>query len=93
MIFISQSTFAQNRWSIEFRPGVNYATQKLGEANLDVGFGWQAEVGFVIPLGENFQMMPSVPYRSLSRDIELENNTTTLNLKYVSAGLSIAWTF
>jgi hypothetical protein len=180
MVFISQSTFAQNRWSIEFRPGVNYATQKLGEANLDVGFGaegtfayrfiphlsiyagwswnhfgsdrkiggtsldyeetgytyglqfihpmgeskisilaragglanhievekgddiiddsghgfgWQAEVGLVIPLGENFQMMPSVRYRSLSRDIELESITTEVDLNYLSAGLGFAWTF
>lgn len=180
MVFISQSTFAQNRWSMELRPGVNYATQKLGKANLDVGFGaegtfayrfmphlsiyagwswnrfgsdqkiggtnldfeetgytyglqfissigdsktgllvragglanhievekgddiiadsghgigWQGELGLAIPLSKRFRLMPSVRYRSLSRDIELENITTEVDLNYLSAGLGFAWTF
>lgn len=180
IVFFSQTTFAQNRWSFEFRPNANFAIQKLGEANLNVGygtegtfayrfmshlsvyagwswnhfgsdqnidgvdldfeetgytyglqfihpigaskisflaragglanhievekgddiiadsghgFGWQAEGGLAIPLGEYWQLMPSIRYRSLSRDIELEDNTTTLDLNYVSAGLGIAWTF
>ncbi len=180
MVFISQSTFAQNRWSIELRPGVNYATQKLGEANLDLGFGaegaiayrfmphvsiyagwswnhfgsdqkiggtnlnfeetgytyglqfissiddsktglllragglanhievekgddiiadsghgfgWQGEIGLAIPLGKHFRLMPSVRYQSLTRDIKIENITTTVNLNYLSAGLGLAVTF
>jgi len=46
MLFISQSTFAQNRWIIELRPAVNYATQNLGEANLNTGFGAESTFAY-----------------------------------------------
>jgi len=41
MMFLSQSGFAQNRFSFEFRPGVNFATRELGDANLKTGFGFE----------------------------------------------------
>ncbi|MEQ8714329.1 MAG: porin family protein [Cyclobacteriaceae bacterium] len=40
-VFISSSqAVAQDRWSIELRPGVHYATQNLGDADIDLGFGF-----------------------------------------------------
>lgn len=39
IVFLSQTTIAQNSWSIEFRPNANFAIQKSGEANLNMGYG------------------------------------------------------
>jgi hypothetical protein len=174
-------TIAQDKWSLEFRPGVNYATQDIADADLGIGFGaeltiayrfiphlaayagwsynnfavdqsfagvdasfeetgytfglqfihpigesglsylvraggtynhieiennsgdiiidsghglgWQAEAGLVIPLNERFSLLPSVRYRSLNRDIEIENVSTSVNLDYLSAGVGLSWSF
>lgn len=177
---ISQIASAQDRWSFEFRPGVNFATEKLGDVNLNTGFGfegsfayrfmphlsvyagwswnkfgsdekinetsldfeetgytyglqfihpigesninllaragglanhievekgdeiiadsghgfgWQVEAGLAIPFGERWRLMPTVRYRSLSRDLEIETVTTSVDLNYISVGLGVAVTF
>lgn len=180
MTVFSQS-FAQNSWSLEFRPGVDYATQDIADADLGIGFGaeltiayrfmphlaayagwsynnfavdqsfagpdasfeetgytfglqfihpigesnisylvraggtynhieienndgditidsghglgWQAEAGIFIPLSERFSLLPSLRYRSLNRDIEIENVSTSVDLNYLSVGVGLSWTF
>jgi hypothetical protein len=57
------------------------------------GLGWQAEAGLVIPLSEKFSLLPSLRYRSLNRDIEIENVSTSVNLNYLSAGVGLSWSF
>lgn len=57
------------------------------------GFGWQLGAGLVIPLAEKWNLMPSVRYRSLSGDIEIETTTTSVDLNYISAGVGISRTF
>ena len=174
-------TIAQDKWSLEFRPGVNYATQDIADADLELGFGteltiayrfmphlaayagwsynnfavdqsfagpdasfeetgytfglqfihpigesglsylvrsggtynhieiennygdiiidsghglgWQAETGLVIPLSEKFSLLPSLRYRSLNRDIEIENVITSIDLNYLSVGVGLSWSF
>ena len=174
-------TIAQDKWSLEFRPGVNYATQDIADADLGLGFGteltiayrfmphlaayagwsynnfavdqsfagpdasfeetgytfglqfihpigesglsylvraggtynhieiennsgdiiidsghglgWQAEAGLVIPLNEKFSLLPSLRYRSLNRDIEIENVSTSVDLNYLSVGVGLSWSF
>jgi len=174
-------TIAQDKWSLEFRPGVNYATQDIADADLGLGFGteltiayrfmphlaayagwsynnfavdqsfagpdasfeetgytfglqfihpigesslcylvraggtynhieienndgdiiidsghglgWQAEAGLVIPLSEKFSLLPSLRYRSLNRDIEIENVSTSVDLNYLSVGVGLSWSF
>lgn len=180
LVCISQSTWAQDRWSFEIRPGVNFATEKLGTANLDTGFGgegnlayrfmphlsvysgwswnyfgsdqtvagtkldfeetgytyglqfihpignsrinflvragglqnhievekgnevifdsghgfgWQAEGGLVIPIGEKWNFKPSARYRALSRDITIETVNSSIDLKYISVGGGVAYRF
>lgn len=180
MMCVSQNTFAQDRWSLELRPGVNFATGKLGNANLETGFGaegtlayrflphlsiyggwswnkfgsdqqmngstldfeetgysyglqfihpiggskvnlliragglynhieverggeiiadsghgfgWQAEGGLAIPLGERWRLLPSVRYRSLARDLNINSVDTSVDLNYLSAGIGISMTF
>ena len=180
VLFFNQS-FAQDKWNLEFRPGVDYATQDILDADLGLGFGaeltiaysfmphlagyagwsynnfavdqsfagpdasfeetgytfglqfihpigksdicylvraggtynhieiennagdiiidsghglgWQAETGLVIPLGERFSLLPSVRYRSLNRDIEIEDVNTSVNLNYLSVGVGLSWSF
>ncbi len=176
----SQS-YAQNKWSLEFRPGVDYATQDIADADLGIGFGaeltiayrfmphlaayagwsynnfavdqsfagsdasfeetgytfglqfihpigesglsylvraggtynhieiennsgdiiidsghglgWQAEVGVVIPLNDKFSLSPSVRYRSLNREITINNSNTSVDLNYLSVGVGLSWSF
>jgi hypothetical protein len=57
------------------------------------GLGWQLEAGLAVPLGERWQLMPSVRYRSLARNLTVNETTTAVNLNYLSAGASIVWSF
>ena len=57
------------------------------------GFGWQVEAGLAIPFGERWRLMPTVRYRSLGRDLEIETVTTSVDLNYISVGLGVAVTF
>ena len=57
------------------------------------GLGWQAEAGLVIPLSEKFSLLPSVRYRSLNRDIEINNVSTSVDLNYLSVGVGLSWSF
>ena len=57
------------------------------------GLGWQVGAGLAIPLGERWRLTPSVRYRALSREIELNDVTTTADLNYFDAGVGISWLF
>lgn len=182
MLFtLFSQSYTQNRWSLELRPGINYATQDISDADLGLGFGaeltiayrfmphlaayagwsynnfavdqsfagtdasfeetgytfgfqfihpigesgmsylvraggtynhieiennegdiiidsghglgWQAEAGLVIPLSDNFSLLPSLRYRSLNRNIEIENVSTAVDLNYLSVGVGLSWSF
>ena len=174
-------SYAQDKWGLEFRPGVDYATQDIADADLGLGFGaeltiayrfmphlaayagwsynnfavdqsfagpdasfeetgytfgfqfihpigesglsylvraggtynhieienndgdiiidsghglgWQAEAGLVIPLSEKFSLLPSLRYRLLNRDIEIENVNTSVDLNYLSVGVGLSLSF
>lgn len=66
-----------------------------GDITIDSGhgLGWQAEAGLLISLSESFCVLPSVRYRSLSRDIEIENVSTSVQLNYFSVGVGLRWLF
>jgi len=57
------------------------------------GLGWQIGAGLGIPLGDHFRITPSIRYRSLSRDIEINEVKTAADLNYISAGVGFAWLF
>ena len=46
LMLMAQTAVAQRRWSVELRPGANVATQKLGGANLNTGFGFEGSVAY-----------------------------------------------
>jgi opacity protein-like surface antigen len=181
MFLLFNQTIAQDKWSLEFRPSVDYATQDIADADLGLGFGaeltiayrfmphlaayagwsynnfavdqsfagpdasfeetgytfglqfihpigetglsylvraggtynhieiennsgdiiidsghglgWQAEAGLVISLSERLSLLPSVRYRSLTRDIDIENVSTSVDLSYLSVGVGLSWSF
>jgi hypothetical protein len=57
------------------------------------GLGRQVGAGLDISLGDRFQITPSVRYRSLSRDLEINELKTAVDLNYLSLGLDFARTF
>src|SRR5690606_18616938 len=46
LIFAINQSIAQDRWSLELRPGVNYATQDISDADLGLGFGAELTVAY-----------------------------------------------
>ena len=57
------------------------------------GFGWQIGAGLVFPLNNDWSLTPSVRYRSLSSDIEIDETTTAVDLNYISAGVGLSRSF
>ncbi len=57
------------------------------------GLGWQAEAGLEIPLSDSFFLLPTIRYRSLSRDIDIDNVSASIQLNYVSVGVGLSWSF
>jgi hypothetical protein len=57
------------------------------------GLGWQLGAGLVAPLGSKWSLMPGVHYRSLSRDIEVGNVSTDLDLTYLTVRVGLSRTF
>jgi len=57
------------------------------------GLGWEAGAGLTFPIGQRFGLIPSVRYRTLSRDITVDGATSSATLSYVTAGLGFSITF
>ncbi len=57
------------------------------------GWGWQADAGLSIQLGNYFQIIPNVRYQALAREFTIGNVTTPVDLNYVSIGLDLTYTF
>ncbi len=89
----------ESSFSYLIRLGGTYNHIEIENNNGDIiidsghGLGWQAEAGLAIPLSEKFSLLPSVRYRSLSRDIDINNVSTSVELNYVSVGVGLSWSF
>lgn len=46
LLFLINTSFAQDKWSAELRPGINFATSDLGDAELKTGFGAEFALGY-----------------------------------------------
>lgn len=57
------------------------------------GIGWQLESGLTVPFADNWKIQPSIRYRSLSRELPFGNSSVDTNLKNISLGLGVLWTF
>lgn len=59
----------------------------------DHGWGWQANAGLNISLGKNWILNPGIKFNSLSKDLEMSENTVTLDQKYFSVRVGITKKF
>ncbi len=46
LLLIAAMASAQDRWSLEFRPGASFATTDFGSVNLETGFGFEGTVNY-----------------------------------------------
>jgi long-subunit fatty acid transport protein len=46
LVITMQTIEAQNRVSIEFKPGIDFPTQKIGDAELNTGFGFEGTLAY-----------------------------------------------
>ena len=67
---------------------------QLGEtSDSGYGFGWQLALGVDYEFATNLSLRPMLRYRSLSRDLQIENVASNLKLTYISFGIGLAWEF
>lgn len=59
----------------------------------DHGLGWQAGAGLAFDIGNRWMLKPGVRYRSLSRDIEVGDISSDIDLTYFNIAVGIAKTF
>ncbi|SHE89521.1 Outer membrane protein beta-barrel domain-containing protein [Fodinibius roseus] len=62
-------------------------------ADSDHGLGWQAGAGVAFDIGNRWMLKPGVRYRSLSRDIEVGNVSSDVDLTYFNIAVGIAKVF
>lgn len=46
LLFFTTNLFAQDKWTVELRPGIHFATSDLGDAELNTGFGAEVALGY-----------------------------------------------
>ncbi len=86
-------------FSYLLRAGAIYNHLELEDGDGDLiddsghGLGWQIEAGLDYALGNNWNLRPSLRYRTLSRDLEVENQTFDIDFNYLSFGLGISKSF
>ncbi|MBT8262942.1 MAG: outer membrane beta-barrel protein [Bacteroidia bacterium] len=59
----------------------------------DYGLGWQLGGGLEFALTDYWSLKPDVRYRSLSRDIQINNVMTDVDLQYFAVGLGVCGRF
>jgi opacity protein-like surface antigen len=55
----------------------------------DHGIGWQMGGGIAYEFVENWQLRPEIRFRSLSRELMIENVNSDLKLKYIGFGIGV----
>ena len=46
VMFVTNQSIAQDKWSLELRPGINYATKDISDADLGLGFGAELTIAY-----------------------------------------------
>ena len=57
------------------------------------GWGWQIEGGLPWMVSKKLIVEPNIRYHSLSRKINISDQHQAVDLRYVSAGVSLSWQF
>ena len=56
------------------------------------GIGWEGDLGISIPLSDKWQIVPGVRYHWLSRELVADGVSQSVDLNYISIGVSVSWT-
>ena len=90
----ADTEFGLSKLSLEELNHIEVET-KDGDVVADSGYGtgWQGEMGLTIPVARKWRLIPGIRYRSLSRDISIGTTTTQADLRYISIGMGVSWTF
>lgn len=81
------------------RAGATYNHIEIEDAQGDIvadsghGFGYQIEIGVNYRFGNQWDLRPTIRYRALSRDLDIDNESIKIDLNYLSFGLGIAKSF
>lgn len=81
------------------RSGATITHLELENADGDIvedsghGLGWEVGAGLAVPFRERWSVTPGVRYHSVSRDLEIENTTTPVELQYVAFEIGLALRF
>lgn len=57
------------------------------------GLGWEVGAGLGFALGTRWRLVPGARYRSLSRDLTIDNATTPVTLSYVTTEVGMHFSF
>jgi hypothetical protein len=57
------------------------------------GAGWEVGAGVSLGLTGALRLSPEVRYRALSRDVQLGNITTDVDLQYIALDVGVTWSF
>lgn len=57
------------------------------------GLGWEAGAGLAIPMTSRAALTPGVRFRTLTRDLEVADATSSVSFSYVTFGAGVAFTF
>lgn len=75
---------AQNKWSAEFRPGINFPTEDLGESNIETGFGFEFTVSYRFM--EHLHAYAGWGYNTFSiedSDVDFDETGYTFGLQFI----------
>ncbi len=81
------SGFSQERWSVEFRPGINFPTEQIMEVDVSTGFGFEFSASY--NLFSHLHFYAGVSWNEFKTDEELGD--TYLDLE--EAGLTFGLQF
>ncbi len=57
------------------------------------GFGWQLALGIDYEFVSNLSLRPTLRYRSLKRNVDIDNLSEEWKLKYISFGIGVIYNF
>lgn len=87
-MFLMQAGIAQQRFSFELRPGVNFPTSELGDASLSTGFGGEATLAYnllehlAVYAGWSWNQFSSNE-SSTDSDLDFEETGYTYGLQFI----------
>jgi opacity protein-like surface antigen len=83
-LLLSSFIFAQNKWSVEFRPGMSFPTEDLGDSNIETGFGFEFTINYRFM--EHLHAYAGWGYNTFSiedSDVDFDETGYTFGLQFI----------